>query len=57
MDLKNVEGLVCQVSDMVDAGKITREDAIALVSNLVDLDKDEPETEIERFIYQWIDEF
>lgn len=57
MDLKNVEGLVCQASDMVDAGKITREDAIALVSNLVDLDKDEPETEIERFIYQWIDEF
>lgn len=57
MDLKNVEGLVWQASDMVDAGKITREDAIALVSNLVDLDKDEPETEIERFIYQWIDEF
>lgn len=56
MDISNVKGLVFQVSDMVKDGRLRMEDAKDIVCNLVDLDKEEPETEIEKFVYQWLDE-
>lgn len=55
MDLYNIKGLVLQLTDWINEGKISKDEAVSAVGNVVDLDKLEASNEIESYVYQWID--
>jgi len=55
IEAHRVQSLIDQLGDMVKTGTLSKSNAITLASNLVDTDKIEPETNIERMVFEFID--
>ncbi len=55
LDKISLEGLCSQFIDCVTNKEITKDTAILLLGNLVDLDKVEPDNELEEMIFNTID--
>lgn len=49
------QAMLDQLEDMVTLGLMDCEDAISLISNLIDTDEDEPTNESEAMIFDWIE--
>lgn len=43
-----------QTEELVRSGQLTRDNALVIIGNLVDCDKDEPSNQMEETIYTWM---
>ncbi len=55
IELFRIKCMMDYLMDSVCKGAIHKDTAIALISNLVDTDKDEPDTEIENIVFNTIE--
>lgn len=57
IDLFRLECLLDCLDDLVSVGGLTKTNTIAIISNLVDTDKEEADTEIERMVFKAIEKW
>lgn len=54
IDTQGLNGLFEEVFDLMIAGTITAVKCKAIMCNIIDENKDEPETELEIFVEEWL---